>query len=154
MRALTTVLMMGALTVACAKDEIPHRYENEGRLCVYPADVASNPYPYSVQSYAYPGDASFAVAVAFEGCLSGSCSKDVLTNCSVADTGAVLQVTSEGSYLELDRNACTTDCRLFVARCVTPVLGAGEHVFHHGADTLVLTLPSVTEPPCAGRLME
>lgn len=75
--------------------------------------------------------ASYDVVVAFKSCLSGGCSKDLVTSCSVTESGGALQVTSEGSYVELDKGAwggCDADCRLFSATCTTPVLPAGDQV--------------------------
>jgi hypothetical protein len=145
---------LAAIAVAACTTETPHHYQNEGKLCVYPADVYGDPASAAVQSYVYAADSSFNVVVAFKGCLSGSCSRDRVTSCSVAETGGEFQVTSEGSYVELDKDTCTTDCMRFAATCTTPTLPAGDQVFHGGADTLVLTLPSAGPPPCAGQIKE
>lgn len=151
MRSSVVLLALAVVVPACT-DEIPHHFQNEGKLCVYPVGVYGDPATAVAQSYTYAADASFNVVAAFQWCLSGSCSRDPVTSCSVAENGGELQVTSEGSYVELDKDICTTDCMRFAATCATPVLAPGEHVLHHGADTLVLTLPSSGPPPCTGQI--
>jgi hypothetical protein len=153
-RPSVVLFAFAAMVVAACSSEIPHHYQNEGKLCVYPAGVYGDPASAAAQSYAYAADSSFNVVVAFKGCLSSSCSRDIVTSCSVAETGGQLQVTSEGSYVELEKDTCTTDCMRFAATCTTPALSAGSQVFHHGADTLVLTLPSAGPPSCIGQIKE
>jgi hypothetical protein len=153
-RSSLVLFALAAMAVAACTAEIPHHYQNEGKLCVYPTGVDGEPASAVVQSYAYAADSSFDVVVAFKGCLSGSCSRDRVTSCTVSETGGELQVTSEGSYVELDEDSCSADCIRFAATCTTPALAAGDQVFHHGADTLVLTLPSTGPPPCTGQIKE
>jgi hypothetical protein len=146
------LLGLASLATGACSGETPHHYQNEGRLCIYPPGLHGDPAIGAGASYAYPADASLDVVVAFKGCLSGSCSRDIVTSCSVAEVDGELQVTSDGSYVDLGKDSCTTDCRYFRATCATPVLAGGDHRLRHGADTLSFTLPSARQVLCVGEM--
>jgi hypothetical protein len=137
-----------AAAAACA-EKVPHHYQNEGKLCVYPTGTQL-PVLGDPPSYSYPADATFDAVVAVKTCLDG-CSRDIAASCVVIDSGTELQVTSEGSYVEEIHDSCSKICRPFMARCPTPVLPVGDYLFRHGTNTLVLTLPSTSIAPCVGK---
>jgi hypothetical protein len=148
--AARVLLGLGALVAGACSEETPCHYHDEGRLCIYPPGVHGHPVIGAGASYAYPADTSLDVVVAFKSCLSG-CARDIVTSCSVAEVDGELQVTSDGSYVDVG-NACDTICRYFQATCATPVLAGGDHSLRHGADTLSFTLPSTTQVLCVGEM--
>jgi hypothetical protein len=83
-------------------------------------------------------------------CLSGTCSHDAKATCAATLEGNVIQVTSAASYRE-EGAVCTDDCGALVASCSTPPLPAGTYRVRHGAETIVLPVPMIIVPPCAGK---
>lgn len=150
--AARVLLGLAALAIGACSGETPHHYHDQGRLCIYPPGSHGDPTIGAGVSYAYPADVALDVVVAFKGCLSGSCSRDTVTSCSVAEVDGELRVTSDGSYVDLGKDSCTLDCTYFQATCTTPVLAGGDHLLRHGADTLSLTLPSSRQVLCVGEM--
>jgi hypothetical protein len=130
--------------------------QDQGELCLFPEAEPNGNAAFMVDPATardYGADQVVNVAVALVGCLSGSCDVDRTASCSVqtvAGAPGVMRVTSTGSYRATGANACTTDCGILTARCVTPVLPPGSYTFLHGDMNLQIGIPSSVPPPCVG----
>jgi hypothetical protein len=135
-----------------ASGSVAHELTNQGTLCVYPAsETMTVPGFMDNIVRAYVADQPVKVAVRFPVCLSTSCSRQPMAACTVDASNGTLQVTSKGSYVELDHsNGCTGDCGFLIARCTTASLAAGNYTFKHGTDTLAFTVPFTGPAPCVG----
>lgn len=143
--------LVAYIAVAACSPSETFRFANEGKICLWPAGAAAEE-PLGSQSLLnYEIGHALRVTVLMPTCLSSSCSKEPRATCEVKRVGPQsLEVTSEGSYREEGRT-CSADCGFLVARCESPVLEAGSYTIRHGKDQLMLTVPTMTKSPCAGR---
>jgi len=83
------------------------------------------------------------------GCLSGSCSRDIIATCTVHRTGNTLQVNSFFSVSEPVAAVCTSDCGKPIADCMSDPLPEGQYTLIMGGLIVPLTIPSsVPDRPC------
>jgi hypothetical protein len=146
------VAILSCLAVAAGCDgSVNHVFKDEGRLCVLPAASGDvNPFIESTVPVDYGPDRALDIQVVAPTCLSSSCTHDRKAECTASVAGKVITIASNASYGE-GGNACTTDCRVLVAKCSTPQLPAGTYEVRHGTTTLMLTVPSTATPPCGGK---
>jgi hypothetical protein len=130
---------------------IDHTFQDQGRVCAFPEGTdPGNAFQSPSTSAAFQPDRPATITVMAPTCLSSSCSKDRKAECSVVIEGNVIHVTSTASFRE-EGSTCTADCGALVARCTTPPLPAGTWFLQHGAERIVLTVPSSGPVPCAGK---
>jgi hypothetical protein len=115
---------------------------NEGNVCVTPtADRA--------KGGAIAANQPLNIHVSRPGCLSGSCSRDIVATCNVQRTGNILKVTSFFSASEPVVANCTLDCRIPIADCMSDPLPDGQYTLVMGSLSVPVTVPStVPDSPC------
>jgi hypothetical protein len=147
---VVVVVLSSLLALGCDLTSTHHRFEDEGLLCLYPAEsgAATVVPPNSPQVYAV--DRAIEVTVTMPACLSSSCSHDAMASCTAEVEGTVIRVRSKASYRQ-QGVTCTDDCGLLAARCSTPPLPAGTYEVRHGVSALTITVPSNMTLPCVGK---
>jgi hypothetical protein len=147
------LLFLLAADLACQSSATPgtdHSFKDQGMVCAFPEGTDPGNAFLPPDSVMFTADRTAAITVRAPTCLSSSCSKDRRAECSVVLSGNVIQVTSSASFRN-EGQVCTDDCGALVARCTTPPLPAGTYFLQHGADRVVVTIPSMGPTPCAGK---
>ncbi len=122
-------------------------YSDEGKLCAYGsrADATSE----VVGSTEFSVGQRIQLTYSLNDCLSSSCDTNRAASCSVIRDGSLLQVSSTASYTQSSQRGCTEDCGRLSAICQSEILPAGEYRVVHGNEEMIVTVPSIIEPPCA-----
>lgn len=86
------------------------------------------------------------------GCLSGSCSRDIIATCAIQRDGNTLRIASHFSASEPVAAECTADCRIPTADCISEPLPAGQYELVLGRLTVPLSIPTtVSDLACMFR---
>jgi hypothetical protein len=128
-----------------------HSFKDQGRVCAFPDGTdPGSPFLPATDPVAFQADRSATITVMAPTCLSSSCSKERQAECTAVLAGNVIQVSSTASFRQ-EGQVCTDDCGALVARCTSPPLPAGTYFLQHGADRIVLMVPSSGPAPCTGK---
>lgn len=127
-----------------ADDPISHYVENEGEVCLHSSTQLAS-------TQMFEADARVVITYQSTTCLSSSCDLGRFAWCGVSGTGPSLAITSAAAWSsDSSPEACTDDCGLMNAQCMTVPLAEGAYAFTFGAETIALTVPStLVEAPCA-----
>lgn len=137
MKQATTLLVLAAtLAIGCNADDHQRVVEHDvGELCVF----AEEP---TLQT---PLSHTLDFRVNSEDC-GGSCAhRDLVFTCEASVDGSTITVTSEYSYVELDRECAARCDKHNIAVCSLSGLADGDYPIHFAGDTyLIFNLPSST----------
>jgi hypothetical protein len=126
------------------------RFQNQGKICAFPEGTDPGNAFLPSTTVTFQANQTASITVMAPTCLSSSCSKERQAECTAVLAGNVIQVSSTASFRQ-EGQVCTDDCGALVARCTSPPLPAGTYFLQHGADRVVVTIPSMGPTPCAGK---
>lgn len=115
---------------------------DKGKVCVTPTAAQHS-------GGTIAADEPFYIHVHRPGCLSGSCSRDLVSLCAVVRDGNMLHLTSYFSAGQTVGGPCTADCHIPTADCISTPLPAGDYTLELGGVTTPLPIPTtVAEYAC------
>ena len=144
MRAAPLLALALAACLGGGSTPEPIVLENVGRVCLFgPGSIGKT----------FFADQPVRVGYSADQCLSSSCTGEQHATCTIATTGATLEISTVASWIDLSPRAmaCTADCGSGpAATCQTDPLPAGDYTFVFGAAApFTLTIPSELDaPPC------
>lgn len=146
-------LLCAAVIAAFAGCSTRQSLENEGALCAMSQVRDDTIVATSWQEpQTFAADAPVYLRYFSTHCLSSSCDTDRESGCTVQLEGNVLRVESHLEWTRGPGPACTDDCGIMTAVCQSPPLPAGTYTVRHGAQEMVLTVPSESaQAPCTAR---
>lgn len=145
MRYLVLPLSMALAACGTTEDWQSRTVVDLGSVCLYDdAQAAADGWMGGAVDQVFSADAPAVVGFVAADCLSSSCSRNSATSCGVSLDGTTLTITGTASYEHnvADGVACTSDCGILSATCVTPALPAGNYTVVFDGLSGSLTIPS------------
>jgi hypothetical protein len=117
------------------------RVVQQGEACL--VDVTEAPYGTAVSVDA--GE-SVTIRVAFDAC--APCGEDLVSECTVRQDGAELDIFAESSWEVVEGADCPADCRPWFAECTSEPLAAGDYELTYGDGVESFSVPASADIVC------